>query len=314
MSNNHGQVNQSPNRNRDPFEVAKEEFLKTLAADKNIPSRQRATLFKIGWALAMHANREVFQKQGFLNAWPGLNTLAKELAMEKRTIHYGVRTLTALKYLGIALGKQGRGASNSYCLNYKKGVEPTNEKGVEPTPFPDSSGKGAGDAKKESATQKKVSGTHEKGVGPTTDMLNIPDDVPAEEPEHNLYSNRATVGSGTVLGTAPLRSAVSERLPQDPEYDLYKIAEEEFYRALQKRSPPHPQEGEGEDMDTDQPTSSEVSPHTSASLLATGTDSPSPPLRSAPLPPRGRAGRGQAEDKIPRQVSMLAVQAEGDRR
>jgi hypothetical protein len=121
-SPSNGQVRQSGNR--DPFEVAKEQFLDTLAADERLPSRQRSTLFKVGWKLVRHTNRERFKKDGALMSWPGLETMASDLRMEKHTILAAIRTLAAFKYLGATLGKPGRGTSNTYYLYTPNSTEP----------------------------------------------------------------------------------------------------------------------------------------------------------------------------------------------
>jgi hypothetical protein len=121
-SPSNGQVRQSGNR--DPFEVAKEQFLDTLAADERLPSRQRSTLFKVGWKLVRHTNRERFKKDGALMSWPGLETMASDLRMEKHTILTAIRTLAAFKYLGATLGKPGRGTSNTYYLYTPNSTEP----------------------------------------------------------------------------------------------------------------------------------------------------------------------------------------------
>ncbi len=116
MSNGSHHQSSPKSGNRDPFEAAKEQFLDALAADERLPGRQRSTLFKVGWKLVRHTNRQEFKKDGALISWPGLETMASDLKMEKHTILAAIRTLAAFKYLGATLGKPGRGTSNTYYL------------------------------------------------------------------------------------------------------------------------------------------------------------------------------------------------------
>jgi hypothetical protein len=101
---------------RDPFAVARDEFLNKLAADVRLPARQRASAFKVAWKLTTLANRKMFNETGRLRAWPGLETMAKDLAMTKHTVIEAVRLLEAAGYLFIRQGKPGRNTPNGYRM------------------------------------------------------------------------------------------------------------------------------------------------------------------------------------------------------
>src|SRR5258708_7744593 len=113
-SSNNG--NQSQNSKRDPFAVAIEEFLLAFLADKRIPVRQRYSTFTVAWYLTTLANRGFFKKHGLLEAWPGLQTMARKLGMTKHTVIEAIRILREYEYAGVAWGKAGRGTSNRYYL------------------------------------------------------------------------------------------------------------------------------------------------------------------------------------------------------
>jgi len=116
VSNSNFEVFQDQHRNRDPFTVSKEQFLNALAADKRLPARQRASAFKVAWKLTTLANRNMFKELGRLRAWPGLETMANDLAMTKHTVIDAIHILEVAGYLGVIQGKAGRKTPNMYDL------------------------------------------------------------------------------------------------------------------------------------------------------------------------------------------------------
>jgi hypothetical protein len=85
--------------NRDQFAMVRDQFQIKL-----IQAKLSASELAIGTLLAMHFNRDHFAVGEGLVAWPGLETLAKQAMMPKRTVQRAIRELQKRKLFFIIEG------------------------------------------------------------------------------------------------------------------------------------------------------------------------------------------------------------------
>lgn len=86
-------------------------WLNQVKRDPGLP----ASAFKVAFEIQQHVTA------GGLTAWPGSDTIAKNIAMSKGTVISRVKELEARGHLAITPGRRGSGHSNRYRLIFKKG-------------------------------------------------------------------------------------------------------------------------------------------------------------------------------------------------
>lgn len=99
--------------------------------------------FKVAYEIGQHFNGGT--------AWPGLQTIASNIAIGKATVDRSVRRLCERGYLGIKPGSRGRGHSNHYYMVLPKGPVPKAHKRSTAVDLFEQNKRSAGDNKRSAA-------------------------------------------------------------------------------------------------------------------------------------------------------------------
>jgi hypothetical protein len=92
------------------FQQMRDDFQWQLLAD---PRLHRADV-KIGVAVSLLLNRDDYEEEGRLHAWPGLNTIAEKTATNPRSVRRSIKRLELMGHFRIIKGGKGPGDPHHY--------------------------------------------------------------------------------------------------------------------------------------------------------------------------------------------------------